>query len=81
MFLEALELNARLITDLISELKLIIGEQPPVPELEPRRRRAGLHSYSNALLASSPARNIRWPCSSTICNGSTRRRSICWSIY
>ena len=28
----------------------------------------------------SPARNIRWRCSSTICNGSMRRRSICWRI-
>ena len=36
-FLEALEPNARLMTDLIPELKLIIGEQPPVPELEPRQ--------------------------------------------
>jgi PAS domain S-box-containing protein len=36
-FLEALEPNARLITDLIPELRLIIGEQPPVPELEPRQ--------------------------------------------
>ena len=36
-FLEALEPNARLITDLIPELKLIIGEQPPVRELEPRQ--------------------------------------------
>ena len=35
-FLEALEPNARLMTDLIPELKLIIGEQPPIPELEPR---------------------------------------------
>lgn len=32
--LVALELNARLMTDLIPELKLIIGEPPPVPELE-----------------------------------------------
>src|SRR6201991_2086211 len=31
--LEALGSNARLIVDLIPELKLIIGEQPPVPEL------------------------------------------------
>jgi PAS domain S-box-containing protein len=36
-FREALEPNARLITDLILELQLIIGEQPPVPELEPRQ--------------------------------------------
>jgi energy-coupling factor transporter ATP-binding protein EcfA2 len=33
-FLEALEPNARLITDLIPELKLIIGDPPPVPEAD-----------------------------------------------
>ncbi|MCR4471913.1 serine/threonine-protein kinase PknK, partial [Burkholderia sp. SCN-KJ] len=36
-FLEALEPNARLMTDLIPELKLIIGEPPPVPALEPQQ--------------------------------------------
>src|SRR5580658_10351961 len=36
-FLEALALNARLMTDLIPELKLIIGDQAPVPELEPQQ--------------------------------------------
>jgi serine/threonine protein kinase len=36
-FLEALEPNARLMTDLIPDLKLIIGDQPPVPELEPQQ--------------------------------------------
>jgi PAS domain S-box-containing protein len=36
-FLEALEPNARLMTDLIPELKLIIGDPPPVPELEPQQ--------------------------------------------
>jgi predicted ATPase/signal transduction histidine kinase/PAS domain-containing protein len=36
-FLEALDPNARLMTDLIPELKLIIGDQPPVPELEPQQ--------------------------------------------
>src|SRR3954454_14572453 len=35
--LEALEPNARLMTDLIPELKLIIGEPPPVPTLEPQQ--------------------------------------------
>src|SRR6185369_7767987 len=35
--LEALEPNARLMTDLIPELKLIIGEPPPVAELEPQQ--------------------------------------------
>ena len=32
-FLEALGPNARLMIDLIPELKLVIGDQPPVPEL------------------------------------------------
>ena len=35
--LEALGPNGRLMTDLIPELSPIIGEQPPVPELEPRQ--------------------------------------------
>jgi len=35
--LEALEPNARLMTDLIPELKLVIGDQPPVPGLEPQQ--------------------------------------------
>ena len=34
---EALAPNARLMTDLIPELRLIIGEQPPVPILEPQQ--------------------------------------------
>ena len=33
-FLDALGLNGRLMVDLIPELKFIIGDQPPVPELE-----------------------------------------------
>src|SRR5260221_13901529 len=35
-FCGALEPNARLIVDLVPELKLIIGEQPPVPDLPPQ---------------------------------------------
>jgi PAS domain S-box-containing protein len=33
---EALDQNGQLIVDLVPELKLIIGEQPPVPEVPPR---------------------------------------------
>src|SRR5216684_561462 len=33
---EALEPNGQLIVDLVPELKLILGEQPPVPALEPQ---------------------------------------------
>ncbi len=35
-FRQALDPNAQLIVDLVAELKLIIGEQPPVPELPPQ---------------------------------------------
>ncbi len=42
-FLKALELNARLMTDLIPELKLIIGDQAPVPELEPQQAQSRFH--------------------------------------
>src|SRR3984893_13184018 len=34
--LEALDPNGRLMVDLVPELKLIIGEQPPVPDLPPQ---------------------------------------------
>jgi len=37
MLLEALDPNAQLIVDLVPELNLIIGDQPPVPELEPQQ--------------------------------------------
>src|SRR5262249_30524639 len=35
-FLHALGSNGRLIVDVVPELKLIIGDQPPVPELSPQ---------------------------------------------
>lgn len=39
-FQEALGPNGRLIADLVPEIKLIIGEQPPVPELAPSQAKA-----------------------------------------
>ncbi|HTY23622.1 MAG TPA: PAS domain S-box protein [Desulfomonilaceae bacterium] len=39
-FEEALEPNGRLIADLVPEIKLIIGEQPAVPALEPSQAKA-----------------------------------------
>ncbi len=40
VFREALEPNASLIVDLVPELKYIIGEQPPVPDLPQREAQA-----------------------------------------
>ena len=41
--LDALGPNGRLVVDLIPELKFIIGDQPPVPELEPQLAQARFH--------------------------------------
>jgi len=73
---EALGPNGRLMVDVVPELKLIVGEQPPVPELPRSRHKAVFSSCSGASSASSPARNIRWRSFSTICSGSTPRRSL-----
>lgn len=43
-FLEALGQNGRLITDLIPELKLIIGDQPPAAELPLQQAKVRFHS-------------------------------------
>jgi predicted ATPase len=40
---EALDPNAQLIVDLVPELKLIIGEQPPVPELSSQDAQRRFH--------------------------------------
>ncbi len=40
---EALGPNGRLIADLVPELKLIIGEPPPVPELPPQQAQSRFH--------------------------------------
>ena len=37
---EALDPNGQLIADLVPDLKLVTGEQPPVPELEPSQAKA-----------------------------------------
>jgi serine/threonine protein kinase len=78
--LEALGPNGRLMTDLIPELKLIIGDQPPVPELEPLQAQSRFQLVFRRFLACLPGRTIRWPCFSTICSGWTRRRSTSWKI-
>ena len=77
---EALGPNGQLMVDLVPELKLIIGEQPPVPELRRRMRKAASSWCSGDLSACSRGRNIRSPSSSTISNGSMLRRSICSRI-
>src|SRR5207302_1124022 len=40
---EALGPNGRLIVDVVPELKAVVGEQPPVPELPPQQAQSRLH--------------------------------------
>jgi serine/threonine protein kinase len=40
VLLEALGPNSRLMTDFVPKLKFIVGDQPPVPELEPQQAQA-----------------------------------------
>ena len=79
-FLEALEPNARLMVDLVPELKLIIGDQPPAPAFEPQQAQSRFQLVLRRFIGVFADRNIHLPCSSTICNGSTRRRSTCSRI-
>jgi PAS domain S-box-containing protein len=46
----ALGPNGGLLVDLIPELKLIIGEQPPVPELPPQQAQSRLHRVFRRLI-------------------------------
>jgi serine/threonine protein kinase len=79
-FLEALEPNAGLMTDVIPELKLIIGDQPPVPELEPQQAQSRFQLLFRRFIGVFARPEIRSRSSSTICNGSMQRRSTCWKI-
>jgi serine/threonine protein kinase len=71
----ALDPNGQLIVNLVPELKLIIGEQPAVPDLSPQDAQRRFRLYFDVSLAFSRNRNTRSPCSSTICSGPTRLRS------
>ena len=78
---EALDPNGRSIVELVPELKHIIGEQPPVPELPPQRCPGLAFSWScGGSSASSHVPSIRWRCSLMICNGLMPQRSICSKI-
>ena len=75
---EALGPNGQLIIDVVPELELLIGEQPPVAELPARQQaQSRLQLVFRRFLGVSRGRNIHWRSSSTICNGSTRRHSTC----
>ena len=73
---EAFGPNGLLIVDLVPELKLIIGEQPPVPELPPQDAQSRFQLVFRRFISVFARPSIRLRCSSTTCNGSTRQHSI-----
>ena len=77
---EALASNGQLIVDLVPELELIIGEPATRPELPPQDAQSRFQWCSGDSSEYSHSRSIRSLCSSTICSGSIRRRSICSRI-
>jgi PAS domain S-box-containing protein len=48
---EAVDPNGQLMVDLVPELKLIIGEQPPVPELPPQATQGRFHLVFRRLIS------------------------------
>jgi serine/threonine protein kinase len=63
--------NGQLITGLVPELELVIGEQPGVPDLPPQDSRNRFQMTFARSCAYSPNLSTHWCCFSTICNGST----------
>ena len=69
--LEALGPNGQLMVNLIPELALIIGEQPPAPDLPPQDAAEPVSDWCSGICwACSRGRSTRSRCSSTICSGS-----------
>ena len=56
---DALGPNAQLIVDLVPELKLVVGEPPPVPALPPQDAQGASSGCSGGSSVSSPVRSIR----------------------
>jgi serine/threonine protein kinase len=70
---EALGPNGQLIVNLVPELELVIGKQPPAAELPPQDAKNHFQLVFRRFLAVFA--RPEHPCSSTICNGWIQQRS------
>ena len=57
---EALGPNGLLMLDLIPELELVIGEQPPVPDLSPQDAQRRFQEYYGDSSVSLRVQSTRW---------------------
>ena len=73
---EAVGKNGQLMVNLIPDLELVIGKQPPVPEIPPQDAQNRFQLVFRGFGA-SPSRSTRWRCSSMICSGWTRQPLNC----
>ena len=74
--------TATLLANLIPELELVIGPQPPLPDLPPKDAQKPLPDGVQTFLAHVFAvdESIRWFCFLMTCSGSTARPSISSNI-
>jgi len=72
--------TAKLMVNCIPELALVIGDQPPVTDLPPQDRQNRFQLVFRRFLGVFARAEIRWRCSSTICNGWIPRPSILSNI-
>jgi predicted ATPase len=77
---EALGPNGQLIVDLVPELKLIIGEQPSVPDLSPQDAQRRFQLVFRRFIGAFARRDHPLALFLDDCNGSTRQPSICSKI-
>jgi hypothetical protein len=72
---EALGANTGVLTEVVPEMELILGKQPPPTPWGRSRHEIASSLPSNVLSVSFPPRSIRWWSSWTTSNGSTLLRS------
>ena len=79
--LAALGPNGRLMTDLIPELKLIVGEQPPVPALEPQQAQRRFQLVFRRFIGVFASAQHPLALFLDTCSGWTQRRWTCSRMY
>ena len=72
----AVEPNGQLIASLVPELELVIGKQPPMPDLSPQDSRNRFQMVFRSFLHVFARPHTRSCCFSTTCNGSTARHLL-----
>jgi hypothetical protein len=76
---QAVGTNGQLMVNLIPDLELVIGKQPPVQEIPPQDAQNRFQMVFQRFLGAFAGRSTRSRCFSTTCSGWTRRSLNCSS--